>query len=300
MIRDPDRRTLEMAVEDFFEAAERGDMCLLYFSGHGSFPVEQVEDAHLASVDTQENRMRSTGTSARFIRDVIARTESASKVVILDCCTSGALAAGILPKSGIVRQKITERHFGKGTWVLSASSAYENAYERPDASNSPDQNLSYFTESLLHGIRTGEADTDCDGRISVDELFKYASKRVTRATQSKVKRAQRPTLSQVACSGSLYLTSNPHCQPSRIPEHDTAGGSLVSEELVAEARTSIRVQGWTRIAAITVGTLGGLYWASQDSPLPRWWPLALIPPTLTGYWIWRIIKRNKDSYRNDL
>lgn len=43
---------------------------------------------------------------------------------------------------------------------------------------------SVFTSALVAGIRTGEADRDRDGHISVDEAFEYAYDELRAATGS--------------------------------------------------------------------------------------------------------------------
>lgn len=257
---NPDRKTLEMAIEQFFRTADADDLCLLYFSGHGKFPQE-AEDAHLAAVDTHQDWMQSTGTSAAFVRRQLAATICESKVVILDCCTSGAFAQDILSKSGINQPKISERHFGKGTWVLSASSAFKNAYERPTDTDSPSGYVSFFTEAIVHGIRTGEADIDGDGSVTVGELFNYANRRVLKETRSSAGARQQPTLSRVASDGELVIAANPSPPPVEEMFPDQAGASK------KRTRTLISVTAAVAII-VTSATVAALNWpgTSKESP----------------------------------
>ncbi|MDQ1010700.1 outer membrane protein assembly factor BamB [Streptomyces sp. V4I23] len=257
---NPDRKTLELAIEQFFRTADADDLCLLYFSGHGKFPQE-AEDAHLAAVDTHQDWMQSTGTSAGFVRRQLATAICESKVVILDCCTSGAFAKDILSKSGVNQPKITERHFGKGTWVLSASSAFKNAYERPTDTGSSSDYVSYFTEAIVHGIRTGAADVDGDGRVTVGELFNYANKRVLKETRSSVGVRQKPTLSRVASDGELLLAANPSPPPVEEMLSVRTGASKKM------ARALISVTAAVAVIA-TAATVAALNWpgASKKSP----------------------------------
>ncbi|MEU8482308.1 PQQ-binding-like beta-propeller repeat protein [Streptomyces sp. NPDC048641] len=275
LCENPDRTTLELAIEQFFRTALSEDLCLLYFSGHGKFPQE-AEDAHLAAIDTQQDWMQSTGTSAGFVRRQLTTTICESKVVILDCCTSGAFAKDILSKSGANKPKITEQHFGKGTWVLSASSASKNAYERPADEDSPSEYVSYFTEAIAHGIRTGKADMDGDGKVTVGELFNYANKRVLSETRSSVGARQQPTLSRVASDGELVLAANPSPPPVKEMRPAQSGASK------KRARALISVTAVTVIA--TAATVTALNWPGSSKKSPPSPPASSNAPVKLRSW----------------
>ncbi|SDS82883.1 caspase, EACC1-associated type [Actinoplanes derwentensis] len=167
------------AVAEFFETATRHDVNLIYFSCHGLQDSEM--NLHFAFQDSQYRRPDVTGVSAEFVRTQIARSRSRATVVIADCCFSGAFLRAMRPKAGRdagVNALVRDLPEGAGVAVLTSSGATEVSLEDPDDQQAVKSRGSYFTEALLTGILTGAADTDRDGRITVDELFTYASDRV--------------------------------------------------------------------------------------------------------------------------
>jgi uncharacterized caspase-like protein len=64
---------------------------------------------------------------------------------------------------------------GKGKVIISASSANEVSVENGELRHG------VFTYYMLQGLR-GKADTDQDGLITADEVYRYVSEKVTRAT----------------------------------------------------------------------------------------------------------------------
>ncbi|WP_250032177.1 caspase, EACC1-associated type [Paractinoplanes maris] len=167
------------AVAEFFETATRRDVNLLYFSCHGLQDAEM--NLHFAFSDSQYRRPDVTGVSAEFVRIHIARSRARSTVVIVDCCFSGAFLRAMRPKASRdagVNALVRDLPEGTGVAVLTSSGATELSLEDPSDQHAARSRGSYFTEAILTGLGTGAADTDLDGRITVDELFSYASDRV--------------------------------------------------------------------------------------------------------------------------
>jgi DNA-binding winged helix-turn-helix (wHTH) protein len=166
--------TINGAIDDLFSEAERGDLVLLYFSGHGY--RGRTGNYYLASRNSHPKRMRSTSVPAFFIHDVMKSSRSRHKLIILDCCFSGAF---IKDRKGGVREPVllTEMR-GEAEAILASSGIVEYSFEE----EGPD---SLFTRYLIQGIETGEADQNGDGQISIDELFDYADERVRKARPSQ-------------------------------------------------------------------------------------------------------------------
>jgi CheY-like chemotaxis protein len=66
--------------------------------------------------------------------------------------------------------------------------------------------LGGFTAALIHGLRTGEADQDRDGQISVQELFEY----VTEKLQELRTNQQQPRKWEFGVRGTIWIAHAPH------------------------------------------------------------------------------------------
>jgi|GEM_PF-2866139 len=158
---------LKLAIEDFYiNRAKRGDLTLLYYSGHGF--RNKSGKFYLAAKNTQFNHSWTTGIEDDFIRQVLKNSGSRHHIIILDCCSSGAFIEG--RKSG-AEPLLFEKLEGITTAILASSRASEYSFESEGRN-------SLFTYQLMYGIRTGEADRNNDGCISVNELFDYAERKV--------------------------------------------------------------------------------------------------------------------------
>ncbi|MBE8994616.1 caspase, EACC1-associated type [Microcystis aeruginosa] len=174
VLRNPDKGSMEKAVEVLFANRQRDDLVLLYFSGHGL--KDQKARFFLSTRDTgrdQNGDFRlATALAASKLQEYITDSRSQRQIIILDCCFSGALVQGMPIKGEF---NIQEELGGKGRAILTSSSPIEYSFE------SEDNDLSIYTKYLVEGIETGAADKDGDQLISVNELHEYASERVKEA-----------------------------------------------------------------------------------------------------------------------
>ena len=123
-------------------------------------------------------------------------------MLILDCCFSGAFAAGA--KGG--DQSDLEDLFplrSRGRAILTASRSYEYSFEG-DSLGTEDPAGSVYTTGLVEGLRTGKADTDQDGYISVLDAHDYACFYVRRAGVD-----QTPQSWLYGAEGRVLLARNP-------------------------------------------------------------------------------------------
>ena len=85
------------AIADFYGGAGREDLTLLYFTGHG---VKDDEGRlYLAMRNTRRDALMFTAISGAQLNDAMDASRSRRKVLILDCCYSGAFPAGRTAKS---------------------------------------------------------------------------------------------------------------------------------------------------------------------------------------------------------
>jgi len=171
VLPNPDKGSMEKAVEVLFADRQRDDLVLLYFTGHGL--KAQNARFFLSTRETGRDQngdfRRATALAASKLQEYITDSRSQRQIIILDCCFSGALVQGMPIKGEL---NIQEELGGKGRAILTSSSPIEYSFE------SEDNDLSIYTKYLVEGIETGAADQDGDQLISVNELHEYASERV--------------------------------------------------------------------------------------------------------------------------
>ena len=171
---------LKKEIEAFFGAGRPKDLLMLYVSGHGV--LSQNRRFYLATTTTALELLRSTAIEDSFVNDVMQQSRARSIVLVLDCCHSGAFGKGLVPKSAL-SVDVEHRFEGRGTITLTASTELEYAFEEADPATGinelePAPPGSLFTRSVVEGLRTGEADVDGDGHVSVDDLYDYVCRRV--------------------------------------------------------------------------------------------------------------------------
>jgi len=167
---DESDSTVRKAIERFFAKRKADDLLLLYFSGHGV--LDDQGRLYLAVRDTEYDLLSASAVPAAFITDNMDRTQSKRQVLILDCCHSGAFFKGT--KAPAETKALTESTFrgrGYGKVVLTATDTTQYAWEHDHLVG--DFENSIFTHFLVEGLKTGRADLDKDGEITIDELYDY-------------------------------------------------------------------------------------------------------------------------------
>ncbi len=202
---------VKQAVERFYRNRSRSDTLLLYFSGHGV----KGDDGNLflTARDTYRDVLRSTGISAEFIAASIDSSFSQRKILILDCCYSGAFAKGT--KSGvIIGQSVNDttafKGNGFGQVVITASDAMQYAWEGDQVIGNTKHSL--FTHYLVQGLKTGKADGNQDGLVSISDIYEYVFNQVTPH--------QTPSITSTDIQGQFIIAQNPFpsIQPAKLPD----------------------------------------------------------------------------------
>ncbi len=155
--------------EKFFSNRSFDDMLLFYYSGHGL--RDNYGRLFLALRDTDLGYLRSSSLSSSVINEMMSDSRASQQIIILDCCYSGAFARNFLNK-GNREIKISEHFNSRGRVILTASNSIQLAWDSNNASNLPE--YSCFTKFLVDGLKTGSADLNQDGYITVNELYEYA------------------------------------------------------------------------------------------------------------------------------
>jgi len=202
VLPNPDRQTMEDAIYTLFAKRQKDDLLLFYFSGHGV--VDDGGEFYFASRSTRKDQGRlvpPTAVAAGSVQGWMQQSRSQRQVIMLDSCFSGAFAKGVSAKdSGSVN--VEQFLGGRGRAILTAatSTQYAFAHEGFD--------LSVYTHYLVEGIRTGGADLDDDGFITVAELHDYASSKVKEAAP-----AMTPEFYPVKDGYQILLAKSPKDDP---------------------------------------------------------------------------------------
>ena len=199
-VADGSERDIRLAVEDFL--ADRGtqDLLLVYLSCHGL--LDEHRRLFFAARDTRKDRLAATGVEAAWVLEQLEDCRARRQVLILDSCFSGAFARGAKGDTDVGLRDRFAGH-GRGRMVLTASTATQYSFEGDPVDPGAAQG-SVFTAALVAGLRTGAADADGDGFISVDDAYAYAFEQV------KARRtAQTPQRWLYGAEGSIILARSP-------------------------------------------------------------------------------------------
>jgi Tol biopolymer transport system component len=207
---------IQETIEDFFAAAAPDDVLLLYFSGHGL--KAETGELFLAANNTRPTRLSSSAVPATFVQHCMTMSRSRGVVLFLDCCYGGAFPQGVRVRAaGSVDVMstfvdITGRTTGRGRAVITASNSMEYAFEGARLVDSQTQ-PSVFASALYEGLRTGDADRDEDGVVSIGELYEWLYDRVRKANP-----AQTPSR-QFDLQGELFIARSGRrkIRPATLP-----------------------------------------------------------------------------------
>jgi hypothetical protein len=240
LLTDADERSIRRRIAAFFADRDRDDLLLLHFSCHG------IKDTrgrlHLAARDTDLSVLGATSVPASFVHDALSETHSRRVVLILDCCYSGAFSRGASVRSGNEVHIADEFGAGSGRVVLTASSATEYAFEGGDLTEAQAR-PSVFTSALVDGLRTGAADLDADGEISIDELYDYTYRLVRDRTPD-----QAPMKWSFGVEGSLVVARS--VRPPELPRS-------VTDDLASD-RVVLRLEAVRALAQLVTSDKPGL------------------------------------------
>lgn len=198
----------------------KGEQAVLvfYYSGHaraGSFSLGGEELA------------------VATLREKLRQIPSTLTLVVLDACQSGQFARikGVEAAADFSYNSVS-RLTTKGIAVMASSTAQELSQE------SDELHASYFTHHLIVALR-GAADSDGDGRVSLDEAYRYAYRRTLASTSETQVGGQHVTLeTDLAGQGDVPVTypaesrsqlELPGALEARILVQQKPSGNVVAE-----------------------------------------------------------------------
>jgi hypothetical protein len=227
---------LRRRVAGFCAQGSPRDLLLLYMSCHGV--LDDRGRLYYATADTDRELLAATAIPSAWINEQLEDCRSRRQIVVLDCCHSGAFAKGAKGDGALA---LGERFEGRGRVVLTASRATEYSFEGDRVVG--DGASSVFTGALVHGLHSGDADRDRDGRITISELYEYVFDAVRTADAR-----QTPMLWTYGAEGDLLVARN------------ARGAEPLPEELVAlleSARPRLRESAVAELAELLHGSHPG-------------------------------------------
>ena len=186
LLLEPTKEELMAAFGRLQKESEDISQLVFYYSGH-------ADDSGL--------RLGQETIPLETIHQFLENDKFAVRLALLDSCQSGAASR---TKGGKMRPGVDIRWMVepsvKGAALITSSSAEEASIERDDLGGS------LFTHFFVSGLR-GAADNNQDGRVSLEEVFRYSyDHTLARSTQSRAG-TQHPTYEyRIAGQRQLVLT----------------------------------------------------------------------------------------------
>ncbi|MFN0196589.1 MAG: SUMF1/EgtB/PvdO family nonheme iron enzyme [Planctomycetaceae bacterium] len=186
----PSKGNIKKQVELLCQLAERGDLVFIAFSGHG---VHLEKTSYLCPTDAQLDDTESL-ISLEWIYEQLGESAAELRLVMVDACRNvppepeGRRAATDKELKASARAFVAKaQEVPEGILLLNSCTEGEFAQEHTDLGHG------VFTHFLLQGLE-GKADKDQNKRITLSELFTYASKETTFYVRDKFADSQRPKL----------------------------------------------------------------------------------------------------------
>jgi Caspase domain len=242
-------QVLREEIEGFFVGRRPDDLLVLYLSCHGV--KDLAGRLHFAAATTKLSLLASTGITADFVYQQVEQCRARKILLLLDCCYSGAYLKGHRPRAE--PRAVLPEPGGQGRAVITSCTALEHAFEIDTGQVTGPARPSVFTSALVEGLRTGKADRDGDGLVSVDELYAYTFDQVREITPH-----QTPEKLWTQVRGDFVIARNPLPPPLPDPSPDSTTDVLGPRRRTTTRRAALAL-GTASAAGITVAAWDNLH-----------------------------------------
>ena len=156
--------------------AGKDDTVILFFSGHGAFDPMRPKDFLFLSYDSEPEYLGTTAVKMSGL-DFLKGINAERVLIIADACHAGGFSE-MKPKTLIPSLELflQEAKNSSGKAIITSTKDEQLSWEVPNLKNS------VFTHYLLEGLK-GQADTDHDGVVTLNEAYQYAYSRTKEATR---------------------------------------------------------------------------------------------------------------------
>lgn len=176
--------------------ATKDDTVIIYYSGHGA---PEGRETYWVTYNANIDDLYTTALNNNDISEMLARIQSERVINFLDSCYSAATVNRRDRTRSLQTEIPWEKFSGKGRVTISASDGKQLSLELDEYGHG------VFTYYLLEGLK-GNADTNQDGIVEVDEIWNYVKYQVT-DTARKAGNPQTPVLQGQLTAG-IPLTFN--------------------------------------------------------------------------------------------
>ncbi|HEX6749975.1 MAG TPA: caspase family protein [Longimicrobium sp.] len=154
------------------QQAERNDLVLIYYSGHGKLNLRG--QLCLAARNTNSDALQTTSLPLTQIKELVDNTPCRNVILLLDCCFSGAVGRAMI-RGAVEDQLRASVAQTAGFHILTSSTAIQASFEDQEEDG---EVLGAFTRCVVEGLRSGDADVDGDGAVTVSNLRQYVQQRL--------------------------------------------------------------------------------------------------------------------------
>lgn len=179
---------IESAIEEWLpRRVKPTSTVFVYYAGHGT-PDPNTNQAYIVPYEGEAGYYTKL-YPLKKLYETLNNLQVAQVMVMLDSCFSGSGERSIIPKGARPMTLSVENPVlaGKKLVVLAASKGNEISSDYEKAQHG------LFTYYLLRGFK-GDADTNSDGMVRVDELYNYVQSNVSSTALTELDREQNPVL----------------------------------------------------------------------------------------------------------
>lgn len=143
-----DRRTIEKKLRDMADRTRHKKFTLLvYYSGHGILSAEDYK-LYLTTYCTSRKDLEIDGINIEQFKNYIRKSVAGRKIVIMDCCHSGAIIGAMNDYTSTIRASL--KGF-EGTYVMTSAAEDTPSLFPAESATLP----TYFTGKLLDIVQEG-------------------------------------------------------------------------------------------------------------------------------------------------
>ena len=200
---DPTHDTFVRAIESIASLDPDGTaQIIIYYAGHGVALTQQPADGpptyggYLLPVDARRGQLADTAISMQWIADQVLHLNGKQVLLILDCCYAGAVRQAASGFRGAfeteAEETISQEDFGhftryRANQILTSSAHNQQALDQYIGIDVADDQFitSPFATLLSRALGNGEADTNHDGVVTINELQDYIQERLAAAAANQ-------------------------------------------------------------------------------------------------------------------